>query len=52
MHEWVLDPSAYDLAEAAQRLVDMMFEGLRTTPPRRAPCEHALTPEIDSRASG
>lgn len=36
MHEWVLDPSAYDLATAAPALVDMFIAGLRTSPPRRA----------------
>jgi len=36
MHEWVLDPSAYDLAKAAPAFVDMFIAGLRTHPPRKA----------------
>ena len=36
MHEWVLDPSAYDLASAAPMLIDIFIAGLRTHPPRRA----------------
>ncbi len=36
MHEWVLDPAAYDLASAAPALVDMFIAGLRMNPPRRA----------------
>jgi len=35
MHEWVLDPSAYDLANAAPGFIDMFIAGLRTNPPRR-----------------
>ncbi len=37
MHEWVLDPAAYDLASAAPALIDTMLSGLCTNPPRRAP---------------
>ena len=37
MHEWVLDPSAYDLAAAAPALIDAFLAGLATRPPRRAP---------------
>jgi len=36
MHEWVLDPAAYDLATAAPALVDMFIAGLRVNPPRKA----------------
>ncbi len=36
MHEWVLDPSAYDLAAAAPAVVDMFIAGMRTQPPRLA----------------
>jgi len=36
MREWVLDPTAYDLARAASPLIDMMIAGLRSNPPRRA----------------
>jgi len=34
MHEWVLDPSAYDLAAAAPGLIDMFMAGLKAHPPR------------------
>jgi TetR/AcrR family transcriptional regulator, acrAB operon repressor len=36
MHEWVRDMSAFDLAVVAPQLVDMMFSGLRTSPPRKS----------------
>ena len=36
MHEWVLDPSAYDLAAAAPALIDAYLAGLAAHPPRRA----------------
>ena len=36
MHEWVLDPSAYDLASAAPALIDSFLAGLVASPPRRA----------------
>jgi TetR/AcrR family acrAB operon transcriptional repressor len=35
MHEWVLDPSAYDLRSAAPALIDTYLAGLRHQPPRR-----------------
>ena len=35
MHEWVLDPSAYDLAAAAPALIDTYLAGLLARPPRR-----------------
>jgi TetR/AcrR family transcriptional regulator, acrAB operon repressor len=35
MHEWVLDPSAYDLRSAAPALIDTYLAGLRQAPPRR-----------------
>jgi TetR/AcrR family acrAB operon transcriptional repressor len=35
MHEWVLDPSAFDLALAAPALVDAYLAGLAAHPPRR-----------------
>jgi TetR/AcrR family acrAB operon transcriptional repressor len=41
MHEWVLDPSAYDLRSAAPALIDMFLAGLRHQPPRRAPADIA-----------
>jgi TetR/AcrR family acrAB operon transcriptional repressor len=34
MHEWVLDPTAYDLAAAAPSLIDALLAGLRAAPPR------------------
>jgi TetR/AcrR family transcriptional regulator, acrAB operon repressor len=36
MHEWVIDPAAYDLATAAAPLIDAMLAGLRAAPPRIA----------------
>ena len=36
MHQWVLDPSAYDLASAAPALVDTYLAGLVANPPRRS----------------
>jgi len=36
MHEWVLDPTAYDLAAAAPAMIDTMLAGLRVAPPRNA----------------
>jgi TetR/AcrR family acrAB operon transcriptional repressor len=36
MHEWVLDPGAYDLATAAAALIDAMLAGLRAAAPRLA----------------
>jgi len=35
MHEWVLDPAAYDLRAAAPALIDMFLAGLRANPPRK-----------------
>jgi TetR/AcrR family acrAB operon transcriptional repressor len=37
MHQWVLDPAAYDLAAAAPALIDAFLAGLAAHPPRRAP---------------
>jgi TetR/AcrR family transcriptional regulator, acrAB operon repressor len=36
MHQWVLDPSSYDLSAAAPALVDTYLAGLAAAPPRRA----------------
>ena len=36
MHEWLLDPSAFDLAALAPVLIDSMLAGLRVAPPRSA----------------
>jgi len=35
MHQWVLDPAAYDLAAAAPALIDTYLAGLLARPPRR-----------------
>jgi TetR/AcrR family acrAB operon transcriptional repressor len=42
MHEWVLDPSAYDLRSAAPALIDWYLAGLRHHPPRRPPASAAV----------
>ena len=36
MHEWVLDPQAYDLLSAAPAMIDTFVAGLETRPPRKA----------------
>ena len=36
MREWVLDPTAFDLAATAPALIDTMIAGLAARPPRRA----------------
>jgi TetR/AcrR family acrAB operon transcriptional repressor len=36
MHEWVLDPAAYDLAAAAPGFIDIFLGGLVAKPPRVA----------------
>jgi TetR/AcrR family transcriptional regulator, acrAB operon repressor len=35
MHEWVLDPAAYDLEAAAPALVDLFIAGVKAHPPCR-----------------
>ena len=35
MHEWLLDPSAYDLAKHAESFVQTLIAGLRVAPPRK-----------------
>ena len=35
MHEWLLDPTAYDLAKHADALVGTIVTGLRIAPPRK-----------------
>jgi TetR/AcrR family transcriptional regulator, acrAB operon repressor len=44
MHEWVLDPAAYDLRAAAPSLVDMFLAGLKANPPRKSPRAAAVKP--------
>ncbi len=36
MHEWLLDPGAYDLERHAETFVDTLLVGLRVAPPRKA----------------
>jgi TetR/AcrR family transcriptional regulator, acrAB operon repressor len=35
MHEWLLTPEAYDLAQHAEPLIEIMIAGLRVSPPRK-----------------
>jgi TetR/AcrR family transcriptional regulator, acrAB operon repressor len=47
MHEWLLDPTAYDLAKHADVLVATLLAGMRVAPPRKrvivlAKPQHAL----------
>jgi TetR/AcrR family acrAB operon transcriptional repressor len=37
MHEWVLDPTAYDLTAAAPGFIDLFIGGLVARPPRIKP---------------
>ncbi len=46
MHEWVLDPQAYDLAAAAPALVDMFVAGLRFNPPRARGIQERELPRL------
>jgi TetR/AcrR family transcriptional regulator, acrAB operon repressor len=46
MHEWVLDPTAYDLVAAAPALIDVFLAGLAFRPPRRAPPLPAALPRV------
>ncbi|MFO1413693.1 MAG: TetR family transcriptional regulator [Burkholderiales bacterium] len=46
MHEWVLDPSSYDLAAAAPALIDMQLAGLKVNPPRRVGKQPARPPAV------
>jgi TetR/AcrR family acrAB operon transcriptional repressor len=41
MHEWVQAPKAYDLAQAAPEMIDVVLAGLVARPPRRAPAKPA-----------
>lgn len=36
MHEWVLDPAAYDLEVAAPAFIDLFIAGLKADPPRKS----------------
>ena len=44
MHEWLLDPKAYDLAKHAEALVDTLLAGLRIAPPRTQAAAIARAP--------
>jgi TetR/AcrR family transcriptional regulator, acrAB operon repressor len=44
MHEWLLDPTAYDLAKHADALVATLLAGMRVAPPRRRVASHARPP--------
>ena len=46
MREWVLDKRAFDLAAAAQPLVEMIVAGLRADPPR---CADRVRPRVRPR---
>jgi hypothetical protein len=48
MREWVLDKSAYDLAERAPDFIDAILAGIVARPPRRT--ERAL-PRVRPRAT-
>ena len=45
MHEWLLNPTAYDLAKRAETLVETMIAGLRFAPPRRVLRKPASVPK-------
>jgi TetR/AcrR family transcriptional regulator, acrAB operon repressor len=52
MHEWVLDRSAFDLANAAPALIDSFLAGLKVAPPRTAaPADEATSARAARRAS-
>jgi len=44
MHEWVLDPRAYDLLAAAPVMIDTFVAGLEARPPRKAGDEREGAP--------
>ncbi len=47
MHEWVLDPGAYDLLVAAPTMIDTFVAGLQARPPRK----HDTTREVAAAAA-
>lgn len=51
MHEWVLDPAAYDLADAAPAFIDLFLGGLAAKPPRIAAKKGHAAASIAARAS-
>ena len=48
MREWVLDPTAFDLARVAPALIDTLIAGLRANPPRR---QDRVRPRVRPRAA-
>ncbi|MGE5170882.1 MAG: TetR family transcriptional regulator [Rudaea sp.] len=52
MHEWLLDPSAFDLAAVAPALVDSMLAGLRVAPPCDARVAGAAARSLESEKTG
>jgi TetR/AcrR family acrAB operon transcriptional repressor len=48
MHEWVLDPAAYDLAAAAPGFIDLFLGGLVAKPPRLAAKKAVAAPRRSS----
>ena len=50
MHEWVLDPEAYDLATAAPALIDTCIAGLKARPPVAATQPDAAEAKFEDRA--
>ncbi len=52
MHEWVIDPTAYDLARAAPSIIDLLLEGLRTHPPRKRGAVRRGAARSSARRSG
>ena len=48
MHEWVLDPAAYDLGTAAPVFIDIYLAGLKACPPQR---QVAPAPQVRSKSA-
>jgi TetR/AcrR family transcriptional regulator, acrAB operon repressor len=51
MREWVQQPTAYDLRNAAPMMIDTFLAGLRVRPPRRAAAPAARTRSLRARAA-
>jgi TetR/AcrR family acrAB operon transcriptional repressor len=52
MHEWVIDPDAYDLESAAPAIVDCLIAGLQAHPPRKRPTAHKRVARSSARRCG
>jgi TetR/AcrR family transcriptional regulator, acrAB operon repressor len=53
MHQWVQNPAAFDLAEAAPAMIELFVAGLRAAPPRRsAPAPRKRVARPRERAAG